>query len=71
MRELLTGLVLNGRKCATAGLLADFAPKAERLEHVAVLNNDRRPVPVEITRSTFSRLRQSPVNSSRAKAMRR
>jgi uncharacterized protein YhfF len=55
MRERLTGLVIHGRKRATAGLLAEYAAEAEDLEHVgerlAVLDNAGRQVAtVEITR---------------------
>lgn len=55
MRERLAGLVLQGRKRATAGLLAEYAAEAEDLEHVgerlSVLDNDGRSVAtVEITR---------------------
>lgn len=54
-RERLTGLVLQGRKRATAGLLAAYADEGEELEHVgerlAVLDNGGRQVAtVEITR---------------------
>jgi uncharacterized protein YhfF len=54
MREKLTGLVLEGRKRATAGLLEQYADEGEELEHVGerlvVLDNDRRPVgTVQIT----------------------
>ena len=54
-RERLTGLVLQGRKRATAGLLAAYVDEGEELEHVgerlAVLDNGGRQVAtVEITR---------------------
>jgi uncharacterized protein YhfF len=54
MRAWLNGLVLEGRKRATAGLLAEYAQEGESLEHVgerlAVLDDDGRSVAiVEIT----------------------
>jgi uncharacterized protein YhfF len=54
MRARLNWLVLEGRKGATAGLLAEYAQEGEDLEHVgerlAVLDDDGRSVTiVEIT----------------------
>ena len=54
LREELNGLVLSGRKRATAGLLLEYAQEGEVLEHVgerlALLDDDGRAVAiVEIT----------------------
>jgi uncharacterized protein YhfF len=54
MRARLNRLVLEGRKRATAGLLAEYAQEGEKLEHVgerlAVLDDHGRSVAtVEIT----------------------
>lgn len=54
MRDELNGLVLAGRKQATAGLLAEYDEEGEQLEHVgerlALLDNDgSRLATVEVT----------------------
>jgi uncharacterized protein YhfF len=54
MRAWLNGLVLEGRKRATAGLEAEYAQENETLEHVgerlALLDDDgRRVATVEVT----------------------
>ena len=54
MRAWLNGLVLEGRKRATAGLLVEYEKEGEQLEHVgerlALLDDERLPVAVvEVT----------------------
>lgn len=54
MRDWLNGLVLAGRKRATAGLVSEYEREGETLEHVgerlAVLDNDRQHLAtVEVT----------------------
>ena len=54
LRARLNGLVLEGRKRATAGLLAEYAEEREELEHVgerlALLDDDgARVATVEVT----------------------
>jgi len=65
MRERLTDLVIQGRKRATAGLLAAYAAEDEELERVGerlvVLDNDGRSVAtVEITQVDVCAFSQVP-----------
>ena len=58
MRARLSGLVLEGRKRATAGLLSEYAQEDEELEHVgerlALLDDDGRRIgTIEVTGLTI------------------
>ena len=65
MRTRLNGLVLAGRKRATAGVLAEYEQEGERLEHVgerlALLDDEGRHVgTVEVTSVEVRRFAHVP-----------
>lgn len=65
MRAWLNRLVVEGRKRATAGLLAEYEAEGEQLEHVgerlAILDDERLPVAVvEVTQVDVLPFRDVP-----------
>lgn len=65
MRRRLVGLVINGNKRATAGLLSEYEEEDEQLEHVgerlAIVDDEGRHVgTVRVTRVVVSRFADVP-----------
>ncbi|MEU3948341.1 ASCH domain-containing protein [Streptomyces sp. NPDC029526] len=71
MRDRLNSLVLEGRKTATTGLMAEYAEEAEGLEYtgerLALLSNDGRAVAtLEVTSVTRCSFADVPWEHARA-----